>query len=286
MGHHYVPQHYLKGFASEAHPELVWMFDKKSREFRQVPIRVAAQKPSFYDADIETALNKLVEIPAQPALTKLQQQRAISPDERRRVAIYMATMMMRVPRRRRKAHELIPSVLADTVEQLRDELRALGQRDGVDQEVIAARLADIDQAESKLLSEPPVNVLRDIRSPWPSGRLLEAVFGMVWRVARVPEATTLRFLTSDNPAYFFESFGVGSPDSELTFALNSQVVLLGSWKGPPGGLLWVEARSQLVKEVNRRLAVGAERFIFCREPADWVGVLASKTEPQLSRIAW
>jgi hypothetical protein len=286
MGHHYVPQHYLRGFTSDENSGLVWMFDKKSRDFKRVPIKVAAQGPDFYEADTERALNQLVEVPAQPALVKLQRQQAISNDERLAVAIYIATMMMRVPRRRRKAHELIPSVLTDTVQVLRNKLRALAQQEGVNQELVAARLADLDKVEAKLLKEPPTDVLQRIRSPWPTQRMLAAILGMVWRVGRIPSGTSLRFLTGDNPAYFFESLGVGTPNSELTFPLDSQFVLFGCWKGPRGGLLWFEAPPQLIKEANRRLAVGAERFIFYHEPAKWISVLAGKTEPQLSRIAW
>jgi hypothetical protein len=116
--------------------------------------------------------------------------------------------------------------------------------------------------------------------------MLTAIFHMTWRVGLIPTATKTQFLTADNPAYFFESLGIGTPNSELTFPLNSRLAIFGSWQGPQRALLWFEARLQLIKEANRRLCVGAERFIFCTEPAEWIRVLARKTEPQLRRITW
>jgi uncharacterized protein YciW len=118
------------------------MFDKKRREFKLVPIKVAAQEPDFYDVDTERALSQLVEGPAQPALIKLQRKQAISAQERLALAIYISTMMMRVPRRRRQARELMPSVLADTLENLRKELRDLTQHEDAGQELINARMRD------------------------------------------------------------------------------------------------------------------------------------------------
>src|SRR6266480_2246794 len=81
MGQHYVPQQHLRGFASVENPGLLWMFDKKSSDFKLVPIKVAAQQADFYEPDTERALSQLVEGPAQPALRKLRQQQPISDEE-------------------------------------------------------------------------------------------------------------------------------------------------------------------------------------------------------------
>ena len=33
MGHHYLPQHYLRCFSTPDNPDYIWMYDKSSKEF-------------------------------------------------------------------------------------------------------------------------------------------------------------------------------------------------------------------------------------------------------------
>jgi hypothetical protein len=45
-------------------------------------------------------------------------------------------------------------------------------------------------------------------------------------------------------------------------------------------------KQKIVREVNRRMAVGAERQIFAHEPQPWLVNTMGKPRPYLSRIAW
>ena len=45
-------------------------------------------------------------------------------------------------------------------------------------------------------------------------------------------------------------------------------------------------RPSLVKEANRRVVSGAERFLFYHERRDWIATLADKPHPFLSRIQY
>jgi hypothetical protein len=92
-------------------------------------------------------------------------------------------------------------------------------------------------------------------------------------------------VTSDNPAYYFEGYGIGSPESELTFPANRSLLLHGSWRRFRGTGRY-NARQRLVKEINRRTAHGAQRFIFYQEDADWVIRISRTTAEKLSRINW
>ena len=98
--------------------------------------------------------------------------------------------------------------------------------------------------------------------------------------------TTDRFVTSDNPAFFFEGLGLGSPDSELTFPLSPELALLADWQGTPFSTSVFGAKPGLVREVNRRVVSGAERFIFSHAPQPWLPKVAGKGNPYLSRIQW
>lgn len=95
-----------------------------------------------------------------------------------------------------------------------------------------------------------------------------------------------RFITSDNPAFFFEGLGLGNPDSELTFPLSPGVALLADWQGAPFSVSVFIAKTSLVREGNRRVVSGAERFIYSHAPQPWLPRVASKQPPYLSRIQW
>ena len=283
MGNHYVPQQYLKGFESPTDPGEIWTYDKKLQQFRLIPIPRVAQEANYYDAKTEKELNELVEGPAHAVLAKLRSRSPISPDDRVRLSLYVATMMMRVPRRRRKAKELLPSVLNDTIEKVRSEIEQLARTSDINPKIVTRRLAEVELYREKLARDPPAPVLEQIRSPWPSAGTVARVHAMTWRIVVANESA--RFLTSDNPAYFFEDYGLGTPEAELTFPLASDMALLASWQGQ-GELRVLTARPALVKEVNRRVASGAERFVFYHERRPWVTALADNPKPLLSRIQW
>ena len=95
-----------------------------------------------------------------------------------------------------------------------------------------------------------------------------------------------QFLTGDNPAFFFEGFGLGTPRAELTFPIASDLALFGCWQGHKADLIHIQARPVLVRELNRRVASGSERFVFFHSEQAWVSTVADKQDPHLSEIRW
>jgi len=284
MGHHYVPQHYLRGFEPPAHPGTIWRYDKASKLFKCIPIKVVAQEPAFYAEEDERALSTQIEGPALGSLARLRRGEAISQDDRARIAVYAASMMMRGPRRRRKALEMAPSVLADTITGFKKRLEEWASSPDADRALVARRFAELEAVRDKYAREPPSTVIDQVRSPWPRQRFVDLIFAMTWRVIASDAST--RFLTSDNPAFFFEAHGLGQPEAEISFPLASDVALHGSWQGPREGLIFVQAKPVLVREINRRIVSGAERFVFYHEHAKWIATIADKPHPFLSRIQW
>jgi hypothetical protein len=283
MGKHYVPRKYLAGFATPNDDRQIWMYDKRTREWRLAAISKVAQEVGYFDADTEGALNETVEHPAHIVLGKVRRRERISADERSILAVYAAVMFKRVPAGRRRASALIEPTIRSVIARYRVQLAA-EVNTPEDERRLKVHLEHLDRLEKQYLIEAPEEMRQRVRSPWPSERIAGAVEAMTWRFA-VSKSPAL-FITSDNPAFYFESLGVGNQDSELTFPLANDLALLGSWQGPPGSLLEVGARPSLVKEVNRRIASGAERFIFSHHPYPWVTTLAHKAKPQLSRIGW
>jgi hypothetical protein len=91
------------------------------------------------------------------------------------------------------------------------------------------------------------------------------------------------FVSSDNPLFIFESIGIGNEISEVTFPLAKNLVLWAKWKMkiPPG---FHRARTQFVKEVNRRTISNASKYIFSPYDADWIPTLLAKDNIRLNRV--
>ncbi len=284
MGHHYVPREYLRGFEDPNDPGKIWMYDKCSHRFVTVSIASAAQEADYYSEDTERNLSSLVEGPGHRALKRFRQGDPISRNERIDIAFYMATLLMRGPRRRRKAFEMLPGVVTDVIDRTTSMVTNWAQTSAADDSLKQRRFSELAMARKKFQAKPPGEIVSRIRSPWPAEKILRCVIGMTWRI--VTAVDTGFFITSDNPVFYFDAFGLGCPESELTFPLAFNMAMLGSWQGRPEETIFALARPALVKEVNRRIAGSAERFVFYFRQEEWVAQIAEKKKPFLSRIKW
>lgn len=283
MGHHYVPQRYLKGFQTREGRGCIRMFDKATGTRKLLPIKQVAQAGGFYDDEVERSLNEEVEKPGNDVIDKLRRGEPLDEMDRRHLSYYVGTMIRRVPLARSNAERMVPRVLADVASDTREWFTEAARAGHIDGETLAARLAETDAVERKFQERPPQEVRAVIETPWPFATMLVAIHSMWWRFLRA-EGPSL-FLTSDNPAYFFEGYGLGNPESELTLPLCSDLILHCSWQRG-GGAGIQPVKEKLVKEFNRRTGSGAARFVFYHEDAGWVLSAASKSVQQLSRINW
>lgn len=287
MGHHFVPQRYLKGFQTPDNPRFIWMFDKTAHTSKRLPIKQVAQAPGFYEDDIESSLNVDVEIPGSDVIDKIIAGKVIDDDvndqDRNHLTYYIATMIRRVPHARASAQKFVPQTITEVAARLKQQLRDAAAAGLIDEAALGARLAEADAWARKAHEEPPVEVRKTIETPWPFKRWLLAIHNMHWRVLRAEGPSY--FLTNDNPAYFFEAFGLGHEECELILPLSTHLLLHCSWQ-PVRNSAVQTVPQRLVKELNRRLASGADRFVFYHEHADWVLKAAMNKPEQLSRIRW
>lgn len=284
MGHHFVPQEYLRNFKDPSRPDFVWLHDKRGGPARPAAIGKVAQAKQFYSAETEVILARDVETPGNAVIRKLTSETAITPAERLQLAFYIGVMLKRIPARRRRSAEMMPGVLADVVSNIREELKATASSVQADPELLARRLREVDTAEKKFALQPPPEVLEQIREPWPSEGMLRALFGMTWRV--LVSSGPQYFVTTDNPAFFFRAYGLATEESELSFPISTTHALHGSWQTAGSDLVFLRATQSMVKEINRRLASGTERLAFYHEPAAWLLRILPKKDPYLSVIRW
>jgi len=284
MGYHFVPQRYLRNFENPSRPGFIWLHDKRGGPPRLARIAKVAQAKGFYSAETEASLARDVETPGNTVIRKLTGDTAITPVERLQLAYYIGVMLKRIPARRRRSAEMIPGVLADVVEKVREQLKAIAHTVQADPDLLARRLREVDAAGRKFALQPPPEVLEQIREPWPSEGMLGALFGMTWRilVSRGPQF----FITTDNPAFFFRAYGLAGEEAELAFPLSTTHALHGSWRMERSDLVFLKATQTIVKEINRRLASDTERVAFYHKLAPWLLTILPKKEPYLSVIRW
>jgi len=284
MGHHFVPQRYLRNFEDPKKPGYVWVHDKRGGKARLASIAKLAQSKAFYTPETESLLARMVEQPGNRVIQKLVTNTEITVEERLQVALYIGVMLKRVPTHRRRSSEMIPGVLKETVDEIRQQLKEMANDLQADPAILTKRELELDAAERKFPVHPPAEMLRQIREPWPSKNIVELLFRMTWRIL-ISSGPTF-FVTSDNPAFFFQSYGLGRKESELSFPLSGKYCLHGSWQRAPSGLIFFRAEQPLVKQINLRLVSQAERLVFYHQSTEWIASLFGTSEPQLSVIRW
>ena len=284
MGHHFVPQAYLRAFEDPSQPGSTWTHVRVTGKSDLVPISVVAQSRSYYDPDTETDLATLVEGPANPLLTKLRGGALLDEAERMPFAIYVATMMKRVPKSRQRGERLVGPALEQTVANIHDEINELAGRGLLESVAVSRLLADLDKAYSKFAETLPDAVAAQIRNPRPTSEMVRAVLAMAWRWVRAPAG---EFFTSDNPAFFHEAYGIGTPKSELRFPISPTVAFHGTMAPrQPAEPDWHLAPREWVREFNRSQAAGATSVAFAHRRSTWLHKLLQRQEPYLFQLRW
>ena len=281
MGSHFVPQAHLRAFQDPTNPGFIWTYPR-GEPARLASIAKVAQTAGFYDPDVERDLNRLVETPANPLFDKLRQGQLVDATGKHAIALYLATMLKRGPRGRQRGRDLVPDALSATISDLKAELETIAADDP---DRLATWLTQLDALHTKYRNNPPSAVLAELRSPWPSQAMVDALRNMRWRV--LVTAPPEMFITSDNPAFFFEAYGLANPEAELCFPLSPTHCLHCSNQSVVSPELhFIPADRNITREMNRRVASGATKLVLAHRKLAWPAKLLLKPGHYLSRIKW
>ena len=281
MGHHYIPQYYLRHFGTLKDHNYIWMYDKSTKEFKHLPIRNVAQSGNFYKEEDECTLNEYIESPAKDPLDKLRNRQLIDIQDRKAITRYLESMIKRVPHTRRKILKIIPQAKDIVLNKIKEKPEEWAPMFNLTQKQVIDKTNEFDRK----FDNESLSIKNDmVRRQWSSEDVLDLIFSMTWRIIKADDSH--HFLTSDNPVFFDETCGLKHREAEVSFPLASDTTLHGSWQGPRKGLLFVQAKPPLVKEINRRVASVAERFIFYYQKAEWISTVSQKRRPRLSQIRW
>jgi hypothetical protein len=285
MGHHFVPQAYLRGFQDPLKPGFIWVQSRRQSSPHPASIEDVAQSRGFYDAETETLLASSVEGPANPILAKLRSRELPTDRERMTLAVYLATMIKRVPRNRTRGRAMAPQVLEEVVSNLRAQVQQLAELGQISPDLARRRLLQLEAAYAKFTRELPESVLSQIRDPRPSLQIVDAIFSMRWRLVTACDPEF--FITSDNPTFYHEAYGLNTEHSELRFPLSPELGLYGCRVSSGAGEISIhEAPRDWVREFNRSVASGASSIAMSHRRAHFLGKLLRRKNAGLFRLVW
>lgn len=285
MGQHYVPQAYLRGFEDPARPGFIWVQSRAAKKPRLAAIDEVAQSRGFYEEATEVLLASLIEAPANPVLAKLRQGQTIAPSERAAVAVYMATMMKRVPRGRARAESLTKPILDELCDEYRRTIGALLKSRGIDVGLAERRLTEVDAVQAKFSAELPSEVLKQVRDPMPTDPVVQAILKLRWRVL-VAQRNEF-FITSDNPLFYHEAYGVGTTNAEVRLPLSPKAALFCHHTDTRDDRITVHpAPREWLRDFNRSIAGSAVSIAMAHRAAPFLRTLLNRKDPYLSRLVW
>lgn len=216
---HYVPQFYLKTFATKISSKEFWVtcFDKSENKKFLVNIKGICAEKHFYDSDDDLPIDKI--------LTKLEDEfnitykkllksadlNALTVDDKISLGYFIATQWLRTKERREMSR--------DTIKQMTERL----SKEKLSPE-FEAKLKDANTEQS--LKSLHLNFLKDLP------RYVSIILGMKWIL--FVNKTTLPYWTSDHPVCMFNSLdlwpygnlGLKSKGIEMHFPL-SPILKLG-----------------------------------------------------------
>lgn len=277
MGHHYVPQFYLRGFETDG---TIWAYDKLHSRSFPTQVKSIANETGMYSDDLEAYLANEIEDPAKPAIQKIRSHRPLSPEDRLTLAKYIVILWKRTPKGRDRIGQYMPEVSAELRDDLHKELATLE----AEHPDLASRIAQFRaQAEEVIARQernPSPEIWHKSIESWSSPKVVDVLLSMNWTFLHSANA---QFLTSDNPVFFFEHEGIGKQNSELSLPLSSSLALWASRRPSPSGR-FLSALPAGVREINRRTAFNSRRFLYAARDEPWILPFATKKQWQLTRL--
>jgi hypothetical protein len=276
----------LRAFESPEKPGFVWVQSRRAAPPRLAAIDQVAQTHQFYDADTERLLASAIEAPANPVLVRLRQGVLLEQHEYPALVLYIATLIKRVPRQRHRAQALTQPALDAVVARIREHIGELANAGTLSPELARRRLQELGAVHDQYTQKLPQDLLAQIHDPRPTPAMIEALWAMRWRVLLAAEPEY--FITSDNPAFYHEAYGIGTEKSEVRVPLSPRAALHGTRAGSSeAGVFSIHRITrEWVREFNRSVASGASSIALSHRQSLFLKTLLCRKQPYLFRLVW
>ncbi|MGY0613446.1 DUF4238 domain-containing protein [Luteimonas sp. A501] len=277
MGHHYLPQHYLLGFAVG---KKLWGHDLTAGRSFPTQVKSVANETEMYTEQLESHLANVVEGPAQDVIDRIRNRIPLRSGDRELFANYVIAMWKRVPAGRNRVAGHIPQ-LAETIRvQVIQKLDALANAEPDLAEKAEKRKEEVNQIISSYKKNPPDYFWHHTLKSGATPRTIQGLLSMDWCFL---VTTGEHFMTCDNPVFFFESEGIGADQAELSMPLGSEICFWASRANSNRPHYFSTERSTVL-ELNRRSAHNTMRFLYTREESPWALDFAKKAH-RLHRLS-
>jgi hypothetical protein len=244
---HTVPKFYLNGFADRSldkgDARYVWVYEKGKSEIRKASTREVAHERDFYHVirpdgteDKSTVDDKLkqLESDASGAFRVMYEDGDLDRDDRLMLALFIATMYLRVPKVRGKIQDSLDHKI-ETDQRFADA--------GEFSQDSSFWKGVADWTWFEMLSDTTIKIARILlEMKWTSMRSLDIH----------------AFVTSDNPVFLCP--GLLQSDTRLSFPISSKLTILASWDKRSPGLLVASDRDTV--SINRQTISSASRFVY------------------------
>jgi hypothetical protein len=281
MGYHYVPQYYLKSFTERLDSPYIWVYEKGSQRVFRAPVSRVAQQTGFYLDDVEVSLANEIERPANRVLEAIRNRHEIDGQQKKVLSHYIAAMLVRVPRHRQRVQRMIPKVTTDVFDKFEADIGTVIESSSREARALGERLVEVKRLRQRWEIQLPEDVQRHAVQPRVSPTLTEVVAAMTWRF--LTSDTGPAFLTSDNPVFFYEGYGIAKLRSEVTFPISRDIALWATWRTDLAQGFF-PASSQAAKEINRRTISIATRWVFHSRSESWPVDMVNKKKHKLNRL--
>ncbi len=279
MGHHYLPQYYLRGFVIDN--DLLWAYEKGTGQKHFTQVKGIANITNLYSPKVEEFLANNIEAPANIVLEKIRDRDKITEDNKTTFSKYMAVMWKRVPRLKERLREMAPSLAEKISDDVNRDLDRIAFQQPEKVPLIKKRRREIKVILDRYSKHPPDTIWLENIPPQTTPRALAAIKAMKWTFLTFDEYPA--FLTCDNPIFYFTQMGLKRPESEITFPVSSNITLWATWRDDlPEG--YVKTTKQVVREINRRTAHNSGRYIFHGQDESWIESFVKKGRWKLHRL--
>ena len=275
MGHHILPQYYLRGFAQPGEVEL-WRYEKGKTNPLFLPIKGIAQEKGLY-GDVESYLAERIEKPVINALKKIRNREAVSEIDKKDLCKYIFVFAKRVKAAFNRFKDNAPRIAKDQMDELDRYLRDLETKNPDKASYCDSVRKNAQRIYNDLAENPSKEVwARAIQ--FDNGIARELLSQMTWTFYCCKEPDI--FITSDNPVFIHRSIGVRPRHADMSFSISKNISLLASWQNLRDQK-YLEATSQQIKELNRRTAYNATRFVYSPVEKVWITDLLNKKEHRI-----
>lgn len=263
--HHYLPKHYLKGFAEAPIFDKIWVYEKGKQKTFCTNLLNAGMENHYYTditpegvKDTNTCENWLaeeIESPAVPVIDKIRKKNILTDEEKAIMAIYMSVMLRRVPKHRKRVDAVLPEVLAEKIEEIKMGL--------------IPELSSEWQGETALesLKKYVEDTPKKLYLPTYSPELAKIIYTMNWRFLTFEGHRG--FMANDNPFTFDEGSDQESNPIGITFPISTNIALWATWDNVVDKA-YVTTEQNIVDFVNWRTLKVATKYLFYPTQENWV----------------